>query len=140
MCFLYSLVVASSFLLFPKTDLSKSYQIAKNSIILAVGFLLWSFFTYKFLSSIKSINESVEVLTQLTCKETACQTARLKHSALILIVFLIFLASITLSFIKTYQSIYGELLTAEVTEMIALDIDAIGHFTVLSSLLILFHF
>lgn len=41
---------------------------------------------------------------------------------------------------KTYQSIYGELVTAEVTEMIALDIDAIGHFTVLSSLLILFHF
>ena len=92
------------------------------------------------MSSIQSINESVRHLTQLTCKDTASQTARLKHFALICIVFLTFLSSIVLSFIKSYQSIYGELTSAKVTELIALDIDSAGHFIVMSSLLILFHF
>jgi len=58
-CFIYSLVVASSILLFPKTGLSDSYLIAKNATILAAGLLILCGFAYKYLSSIASINKSL---------------------------------------------------------------------------------
>ena len=70
-CFLYSLVVASSYLLFSKTDLQKSYLISKGGIILVIGVILWSTFAYKFVSSITSINKSLdELISKLKSKET----------------------------------------------------------------------
>jgi hypothetical protein len=134
------LVVASSLLLFSKVDLSKSYQIVKNVVILVVGVLIWGSFAYMYLSSITSINKSVKELTKLRCKDNACQTARIKHNCLIIVVFLMFIGSIIGAFLKTYESLNGEMNKAKIIELFALDIDAVGHFVVLSSLLVLFHY
>ena len=57
-------------------------------------------------------------IAKLITNENASQTALTKHFILILIVFLIFLTSITLAFVKSYESIYGQANQARVTELI----------------------
>ena len=78
--------------------------------------------------------------TKLTPNDDANQTTRTRHFILVLIVFLIFLSSITLAFVKSYKSIYGEIDQARIIELSQLNVDAFGHFVVMASLLILFHF
>ena len=139
-CFLYSLVQASSYLLFPKTGLPKSYLLTKSAIILVIGILIWSAFTYKFYSSIKSINNSIEELTlELKSNDILQEKTKLAHASFVILLFFMFIASTVGDFIKSYESLNTDLNKAKVVELGSFDIIATGHFIVLSTLLVLFH-
>lgn len=61
--FLYSIIEATSMLLFDKPNYSKSYLLGKAITILIIGILIWLAFAYKYIASITSIDKNVTILT-----------------------------------------------------------------------------
>ena len=112
----------------------------KSAIILVIGILIWSSFTYKFYSSIKSINNSIEELTlELKSNDILHEKTKLAHVSFVILLFFMFIASTVGDFIKSYESLNTDLNKAKVIELGSFDIIATGHFIVLSTLLVLFH-
>lgn len=61
--FLYSIIEATSMLLFDRPNYSKSYLLGKAIAILIIGVLIWLAFAYKYIASITSIDKNVTILT-----------------------------------------------------------------------------
>lgn len=58
---------------------------------------------------------------------------------LVAIVFIMFLLSVTGDFIKSYEGLNGDMDKAKKIELVSFDINSIGKFIVMASLLLLFH-
>jgi heme/copper-type cytochrome/quinol oxidase subunit 2 len=114
-------IVASSYLFFPKEDQSKSYQIAKNSLILVMGILIWSVLAYQFRKVSKEIHDSLSELTLLESGHTLAEMTHLKHMVLMFIVVIVFLASAILDFFKQ-NSVNFDLNHNRAIELISFDI------------------